>query len=116
MRRHLLSHACAERQSVLGMVCPPLEDLQFEIKTGKANAADLTATIQKEIAIAEELTAKIEDLAADIAVDDAELKDATAIKGEGGGSIRSRGERIEGSHGHDLSSEFIGQSQTGEDK
>jgi len=82
MRRHLLSHACAERQSVLGMVCPPLEDLQFEIKTGKANAADLTATIQKEIAIAEELTAKIEDLAADIAVDDAELKDATAIRGK----------------------------------
>ena len=64
------------------MVCPPSEDLQFEIKTGKANAADLTATIQKEIAIAEELTAKIEDLAADIAVDDAELKDATAIRGK----------------------------------
>jgi hypothetical protein len=58
----------------------PSKDLQFEMKTGKANAADLTATIQKEIAIAEELTAKIEDLAADIATDEAELNDATATR------------------------------------
>merc|ERR1719407_57317 len=56
------------------------KDLQFEIKTGKANAADLQATIQKETATAEELTAKIEDLLADIAADEAELKEATAIR------------------------------------
>jgi hypothetical protein len=56
------------------------KDLQFEIKTGKANAADLAATIQKETATAEELTAKIEDLSADIAADEAELKEATAIR------------------------------------
>jgi len=56
------------------------KDLQFEIKTGKANAADLAATIQKETANAEELTAKIEDLSADIAADEAELKEATAIR------------------------------------
>jgi hypothetical protein len=56
------------------------KDLQFEIKTGKANAADLQATIQKETATAEELTAKIEDLSADIAADEAELKEATAIR------------------------------------
>jgi len=56
------------------------KDLQFEIKTGKANAADLEATIQKETANAEELTAKIEDLSADVAADEAELKEATAIR------------------------------------
>jgi len=56
------------------------KDLQFEIKTGKANAADLAATIQKESATAEELTAKIEDLSGDIAADEAELKEATAIR------------------------------------
>jgi len=56
------------------------KDLQFEIKTGKANAADLAATIQKETATAEELTAKIEDLSGDIAADEADLKKATAIR------------------------------------
>jgi len=56
------------------------KDLQYEIKTGKANAADLAATIQKETATAEELTAKIEDLSADVAADEAELKEATAIR------------------------------------
>ena len=54
-----------------------LKDLQFEIKTGKANAADFKATIQKETANAEELTAKVEDLFADIAADEAVLKEAT---------------------------------------
>jgi chromosome segregation ATPase len=56
------------------------KDLQFEIKTGKANKADLEASIQKETATSEELTAKIEDLSADVAADEAELKEATAIR------------------------------------
>jgi chromosome segregation ATPase len=56
------------------------KDLQFEIKTGKSNAADLQATIQKETANSEALTAKIEDLSADVAADEAELKEATAIR------------------------------------
>jgi len=56
------------------------KDLQFEIKTGKGNKADLEATIQKESANTDALTAKIEDLSADVAEDEAELKKATAIR------------------------------------
>jgi len=56
------------------------KDLQFEIKTGKGNKADLEATIQKESANSDALTAKIEDLSADIAEDEAELKKATGIR------------------------------------
>jgi len=56
------------------------KDLQFEIKTGKTNKADLEATIQKETANTDALTAKIDDLAADIAVDEAELNTATALR------------------------------------
>jgi len=56
------------------------KDLQFEIKTGKGNKADLEATIQKETANSDALSAKIEDLSADIAEDEAELKKATGIR------------------------------------
>jgi len=56
------------------------KDLQFEIKTGKANKADLEATIQKETANSDALSAKIEDLSADIAQDDADIKKATALR------------------------------------
>jgi chromosome segregation ATPase len=55
-------------------------DLGFEIKTGTSQVEELTATIQKESSTAEELTSKIEDLAGDIASDDADLKAATAIR------------------------------------
>jgi len=58
------------------------KDLQFEIKTGKANAADLQATISKESATSDELTQKIEDLTADVAAAEAELKKATEIRGK----------------------------------
>merc|ERR1719262_1735914 len=56
------------------------KDLQYEIKTGKAQVADLKATIAKESSTIEELTAKIEDLAAKIATAEADLKAATEIR------------------------------------
>jgi len=56
------------------------KDLQFEIKTGKGNKADLEASIQKESANIDALTAKIDDLSSDIAEDEAELKKATGIR------------------------------------
>jgi len=56
------------------------KDLGFEIKTGKANVADLQATIAKEAASGDALTAKIEDLSAGIAADEAELKKATDLR------------------------------------
>merc|ERR1719238_1611267 len=56
------------------------KDLQFEIKKGKADKAELEATIQKESANSDALSAKIEDLSADIAEDEAELKKATGIR------------------------------------
>jgi len=56
------------------------KDLGFEIKTGKAQVADLSATIQDESAKIDASTSKIDDLAADIASDEADLKAATKIR------------------------------------
>merc|ERR1719361_2966703 len=56
------------------------KNLGFEIKTAKAEVADLTATIQKEEAVTAELTSKVEDLAGSIATDEADLKAATEIR------------------------------------
>jgi len=54
--------------------------LTFEIKTGKAEVADLTAVISEEAALIESLTTKAEKLASDIATDEADLKAATYIR------------------------------------
>merc|ERR1719313_1614351 len=51
-------------------------DLGFEIKTGKAQAADLQATIDEETATSGACTAKAEELAAELARDEADLKAA----------------------------------------
>jgi hypothetical protein len=56
------------------------KELGFEIKTGKANKGDLEATIASETANADELNTKIEELAADITTDEADLKAATEIR------------------------------------
>jgi len=56
------------------------KDLGFEIKTGKAEVADLTATIDKEVANAQALDTKIDVLSGDIATDEADLKAATEIR------------------------------------
>jgi len=55
-------------------------NVQFEIKTGKADVASLDAAIAKEAANIESQTAKIEDLAGSIATDEADLKAATEIR------------------------------------
>jgi len=56
------------------------KNVGFEIKTGKAGVKDLEAAIAKEKATAESLSAKIEDLASAISVDEADLKAATDIR------------------------------------
>jgi len=56
------------------------KELGFEIKTGKQNKADLEATIVEETANAQELTTKIDELAADISADEADLAAATKIR------------------------------------
>jgi len=56
------------------------KDLQFEIKTGENEKAELEATIAKEIATAGSLGEKIDELAAGIAADEGDLKAATAIR------------------------------------
>merc|ERR1719161_784122 len=61
---------CEDRSSKLG----------FEIKTGKAEVAELTATIQEETATIAELETKIEDLSNDIKTDQADLDAATKIR------------------------------------
>jgi hypothetical protein len=55
-------------------------NLGFEIKTGKANVAELTATIEEETATIAELGTKIEDLSNDIKTDESDLDAATKIR------------------------------------
>merc|ERR1719163_677156 len=56
------------------------KEVGFEIKTGKAQVAELTATIDQQSALIGSLNAKIEELAANIATDEADLKAATGIR------------------------------------
>jgi len=56
------------------------KNLQYEIKTGKAEAEELTATIDKATADIKALDEKIEELSAAIATDEADLKAATEIR------------------------------------
>merc|ERR1719337_694149 len=56
------------------------KNVGFEIKTGKAEVKDLSAAIEKETATSASLTAKIEELASAISVDEADLKAATEIR------------------------------------
>jgi len=56
------------------------KELGFEIKTGTAQAGDLSATINKETANADALSTKIDELSGDIATDEADLKAATEIR------------------------------------
>merc|ERR1719163_734059 len=56
------------------------KEVGFEIKTGKAEVADLTATIDQQSALIGSLNAKIEELSASIATDEADLKAATEIR------------------------------------
>lgn len=56
------------------------KELQFEIKTGKADVADLKAAIDEETALAASLTTKVEELTASIATDDSDLDAATKIR------------------------------------
>merc|ERR1719181_2188586 len=54
--------------------------LGFEIKTGKAQVADLKATIEEEAATSSGCTSKTNDVVASIAADEADLKSATEIR------------------------------------
>jgi hypothetical protein len=56
------------------------KNVGFEIKTGQAEVKDLEAAIANEAAKSESLTAKIEDFASAISVDEADLKAATEIR------------------------------------
>jgi chromosome segregation ATPase len=55
-------------------------NVQYEIKTGKAEVEDLDATIDKEASNIVAQTATIEELAGGIATDEADLKAATEIR------------------------------------
>merc|ERR1719277_1597764 len=52
-------------------------EVGFEIKTGKAEVADLSATIDQQDAAIGSLNAKIEELASSVATDEKDLKAAT---------------------------------------
>merc|ERR1719337_75708 len=55
-------------------------NLGFEIKTGKANVAELKATIEEETSTIAALETKIEELSNDIQTDEADLDAATKIR------------------------------------
>merc|ERR1719456_178113 len=55
-------------------------NLGFEIKTGKADVAELSATIEEETATIGALETKIEELSNDIKTDEADLDAATKIR------------------------------------
>jgi len=56
------------------------KNLQFEIKTGKAQAEELTSTIEKAVSDIKAGEEKIEELAAKVATAEADLKAATEIR------------------------------------
>jgi hypothetical protein len=58
------------------------KNVGFEIKTGKAEIADLSATIQKETATISALSTKVEELSGSIASNEADLAAATKIRNE----------------------------------
>merc|ERR1740138_950893 len=63
---------CEDRSTQLG----------FEIKTGKAEVAELKATIEQETAASAALETKIEELSDDIKTDEADLDAATKIRNQ----------------------------------
>merc|ERR1719230_1025961 len=56
------------------------KNLDYDIKTGKAESEDLKATIAEQASMISALTSKIEQLSSDIATDDSDLKAATEIR------------------------------------
>merc|ERR1719327_832793 len=58
------------------------KNIGFEIKTGKAEIADLSATIEKETSTIAAMETKVEELSASISTDEADLKAATKIRTE----------------------------------
>jgi len=58
-------------------------NVAYEIKTGKLNQAELQAVIAKETSNQEVLNSQVEDVAAGIAQDEKDLKEATKIRGVG---------------------------------
>jgi hypothetical protein len=55
-------------------------NLGFEIKTGKADVAELTATIEAETSAIAALETKIEELSSDYSTDEADLEAATKVR------------------------------------
>merc|ERR1719444_588943 len=55
-------------------------ELGFEIKTGKANKAELEATIEEETSTIAALETKIEELSSDIQTAESDIKAATKIR------------------------------------
>merc|ERR1719253_2304382 len=56
------------------------DELGFEIKTGKADVAELSATIEEETSTSAALESKIEELSNDIKTDEADLDAATKVR------------------------------------
>jgi len=66
------------------------KNLQFEIKTGKSDVASLKATIDDDAANIAAQDSKIEELAGEIASDEADLKAATEIRAKEAASFSAK--------------------------
>merc|ERR1719326_2797226 len=66
------------------------KNLQFEIKTGKNEVASLKATIEEESSNIQKQTSTIEELAGNIATDEADLKAATEIRDKESASFQAQ--------------------------
>jgi len=72
------------------------QDKNWEIKTAKSELEDLEATISKEASIIDSSSSKIEELAAALSTDEADLKAATEIREKEEGDFRaSEGELVD---------------------
>eukprot|EP00928_Gymnodinium_smaydae_P089789 TRINITY_DN736_c0_g1_i1.p1 TRINITY_DN736_c0_g1~~TRINITY_DN736_c0_g1_i1.p1 ORF type:complete len:689 (+),score=254.58 TRINITY_DN736_c0_g1_i1:1481-3547(+) len=56
------------------------KNLDYDIKTGKNEAAELKALIEEQTALSASLSAKLDDLAGSLAADESDLKAATEIR------------------------------------
>jgi hypothetical protein len=66
------------------------KDLRYEVKTSKRQIAGLQATISKETGSQQALTSSVEDVAANIAEDDADLTAATKIRNQENADFTAR--------------------------
>merc|ERR1719262_563408 len=71
------------------------KNFEYEIKTGKNEAANLQASIEEQTATATSLSTKIDELSSSLAADNADLKSATEIRAKENGDFVAEQKELE---------------------